>query len=136
MSDAPMGDGSGGEGGADAPIDAFVIDTPPGSPCFGTLSPVCFATLPVGDVTISGVINTDTDSRCQVRTQVGGPDLCAIAGDTVTVVSAGASVTGSRPLVLVASQYLVVLGTLNVSSTRTTQIGAGANVAACAAANG
>src|SRR5665647_2256105 len=127
MSDAPMGDGSGGEGGADAPIDASVIDTPPGSPCFGTLSPVCFATLPVGDVTISGVINTDTDSRCQVRTQVGGPDLCAIAGATVT---------GSRPLVLGASQYLVVLGTLNVSSTRTTQIGAGANVAACAAANG
>jgi len=128
---APVdGSSDGGDGGPDAPTDAFVIDTPPGSPCFGTLSPVCFATLPTGDLTISGSINTDTDPRCQVRTQPGGPDLCAIAANNLTVSAAVA--TGSRPLVLVATQNLVVQGALNVSSARNGTIGAAANVVACA----
>jgi hypothetical protein len=108
------------------------VDQPPGAFCYGTYLSACFATEPTGAVTLSGTVDTATDSRCTVITQAGGPDVCAIAGQTISV-TADTTVVGARPLMLVGTTSITVGAKLDVGSTRT-RTGAGGNSALCAPA--
>ena len=124
------------------PIDAS-IDTPPDAQlCFGE-DPfvVCLAAAPSAPLTLSAptVLDTDSSTMC-VATTSGGTGYCVIAGTTVTVEGEGRwRATGTKPLVLVASDSITVSATIDVSSHHTTnpltnpEIGAGADYSVCAA---
>jgi hypothetical protein len=113
--DAPRdGHRDGGDGAPDGRPDA--------SNCFGGgLATVCLTQLPTGnyDVAASATptrVSTDTDCT-QVVSQHSGPDLCVIAGIDVHI-NGTLDATGSRPLVLVATNLLEVGGKIDVSSYR------------------
>lgn len=113
------GDGSGtGSAGADAAV------------CFGT-EPfrVCLAAAPSQPLSISGPgMTIDTTANC-VATVPTGSFGCVLAGTTITV-EATLRASGSRPLVLIASDSITILGTgvVDVGSHRgaTSELGAGA----------
>jgi hypothetical protein len=71
-------------------------------------------------ISLPGAIDTDKSSLCLAAQPASWtatqPAACIIAGDTVTVGSAG--VTGSRPLVLVAQTRITVSGLLDAASHR------------------
>jgi hypothetical protein len=108
--------------------------------CFGG-GPVkvCLSSAPKKTVGYSGntVLDTGVVGSCdQTMAQAGGPELCIVAGTTVTV---GGTLTaiGSRALVLVATDSLTVSGTLDLSSTTVAgRRGAGANQGSCSTASG
>jgi hypothetical protein len=119
--------------------DGFTLAT-----CFGELSPVCLPSAPTGDVTLMSMsmgfppapdLDTGKDMRCIVVQQPDGPELCVIAGATITVPGM-LHPTGKRPLVLIGTESVTIGGTLDVSTT-TSGIGGGgpgpgANDPACA----
>lgn len=114
----------------DAPADALLPDA---QVCFGTLTRICRASAPTGTVIIAGSINTNTDPRCETFSQSGGPDVCVIAGGTLSIENTFAH--GTRPLVLLAAGALTVNGRLDVSSTRTgPSLGAAASTNPCQSA--
>lgn len=90
-------------------------------PGFVNLCSVAVGTLPLL-VTAPTKINTDTDPRCKVVTQAGGPDICALAFSRLEI-SSGATLTffGSRAVAVTAKDEIIVAGTLDVSSRRNTQ---------------
>lgn len=111
----------GGGGAVDAaPIDSF--DSPPAMTCAMLIAPAkCFPSATgMGAVTIVGAVNTSAgaggDSRCVSVLLSTGPELCAIIGDTIAVPSSGATITGTRPLLLLASTTITVTGVLDASS--------------------
>jgi hypothetical protein len=120
----------GGGGDATPPIDARV--------CFGAgLVKVCLMAPPSKPVNYAGASNTIDTSNANNCTrlvpQTGGPELCVIAGTTVSV-GGTVTVTGTRALVLLAAETLSVTGTLDGSSTTNTnprRTGPGANLGAC-----
>lgn len=126
-------------GADDAAIDAAAdaaIDAPSDAlTCYGTLKPICFASVPMGNVILTGTLNTTTDPRCVSYPQTGGPDLCVIAADTVTVQGATV-VAGARPLVLVGATRVRVEAFLDASSRRGVVVGAAANPTGCPALAG
>jgi hypothetical protein len=62
-------------------------------------------------------INTDTDSRCIVVAQSGGPAICELRFyDVLVDTGTTLTVTGSRPLALVGTHYLTVNGTIDVGA--------------------
>ncbi len=99
--------------------------------CYGTgLVTACFQQPPTGDVAIGDDIDTDTSNQCSTDSRNAA--WCVIAGESVTVPSV-VHVTGSKPLVIVATQTIAINGMLDASSRRVGgQLGAGANPAACA----
>jgi hypothetical protein len=121
-------------GGVD---DAPAVDgNRDGTTCYGSgLFTMCPPVAPTAALSLSGMIDTRGDSRCVIADQaMSGPSLCVMLGTTIDV--ADTIVIGDRPLVLVATQMITVSGTLDASSVGTTRIGAGGNVAACAAPAG
>jgi hypothetical protein len=111
------------------PIDARV--------CFGQgVVQVCLDTAPTRAVTLPGAVNpldTSAATNCtKIVTQTSGPELCVIAGTTVTVSGSFAAI-GTRPLVLIGSDAVNVTNTLDVSSKIAggSRTGAGANDAGC-----
>jgi hypothetical protein len=91
--------------------------------------------------TTTSPFNTDTSSTC-VATTSSAAGYCVLAGTTITVDCAEGPTlraTGSKPLVLVASDSIPVKTILDVSSHHTTnptlnpETGAGANFSGCAA---
>ena len=99
-------------------------------PCYGPSGwQVCLAAAPGGQISLPGAIDTDKSSLCLqaqppswTATQ---PAACIIVGDIVTVSST--SVTGARPLVLVAQTRITVTGLLDAASHRSSgAVGAGA----------
>lgn len=104
--------------------------------CFGAGAyEVCLMAAPTGTVTLAGALDTDTDSRCLAAqpgmwTTNGQPDACFIVGEQITVTGA-LSVTGTRPLALIAPD-LTVMALLDVASHGAT-VGPAGNAAACAA---
>jgi hypothetical protein len=130
---------------ADASVPGDGAPLPPpidARQCFGVglLNNLCLAKAPAADVTLSSSINTDATGTCtQVFPQTGSPtaapELCAIAGKTIAVQST-VTVTGSRALVLIGAETVVVAAgaTLDASSTTngTPRKAAGANLGACA----
>jgi hypothetical protein len=126
-SDASIPDTGGSASGPDGPIaDASL--------CYGTgLVRVCLASAPskaVSYPTVTQLDTTDTAGCTQTMAQADGPELCIIAGTTVTIDGA-LLVTGSRALVLIAADSATVSGTLDLSSTSAGRRGAGANQGTC-----
>ena len=106
-----------GDGGSDGALDA-AIDAPSDAPdprCFGK-SPftVCVPTLPTSDVILPMSVNTSSNgpNNCGtsggVVTMVGSVEVCAIAGTNITVSGTVVGVSGTRPLVLVATDPITV----------------------------
>jgi hypothetical protein len=108
--------------------------------CFGSGAlQVCLKTLPTRPVTLpsgaAAFTTTATGNCTQIDSQTNGPELCVVAGTTVTV-SGSFVATGTRPLVIVALDTLTVAagGSIDVSSTTATnRIGAGAQTGTCTA---
>jgi hypothetical protein len=120
-------------GGAtpDAAVGDGFVATTDTAPCYGSgLVRVCFASAPPGmvEISTSAVFDTDSDPLCQVidgRCVVSGDQLLLAQGVTVAI-------TGSRPLVAVATSSLTVDGTIDAASHRVGgRSGPGTSVAAC-----
>src|SRR5262249_55879080 len=66
------------------------------------------------------------DGMCSfIYTQASGPDLCAITASVITVDTGGTTAHGTRGLLLLATDSIVINGALDVSSKRGGQTGAG-----------
>jgi hypothetical protein len=91
--------------------------------CFGTgLVTACFAAAPTGAKVLSGDIDTGTSGLCD--TDPRNDDWCVIAGASISVPGT-VHVTGTKPLVLVATGTIDIPGALDSSSKRATgQVGA------------
>jgi hypothetical protein len=115
--------------GSDAMIDAQV--------CFGSgLVKVCLDSAPSNPVSYSGASTIDTSNAAactKTFANPGGPELCVIAGTSITV-NGTLTATGSRALVLIGATTVSVPGTLDVSSAINVnpRRGAAANSGACA----
>jgi len=107
--DAPRDtpDGSGGPGS----------DGAVGQLCLGTFVKVCVAT-PTTALTLSAqTINTANAPQCVPYTATPSVDACVIAGSTITIPSANkVSVTGAKRLILIASDTILINGTLDAAS--------------------
>jgi hypothetical protein len=96
--------------------------------CYGPSGwQVCLDAKASGQVQIPATLDTDTSARClnnlPTSWTASQPAACIIVGDTITVGSA--SVTGSRPLVLVAQTSITVTGVLDAASHHAGAAGAG-----------
>lgn len=109
--------------------------------CFGSLTNVCLAAAPPATLTLGGApatLDTGIDGNCaQIVTQTGGPSLCVIAARIVTIGETLVAI-GTRPLVLIGTDAINVVGVLDASSTTSSaggpRKGAGANTGACTTA--
>jgi hypothetical protein len=131
---------------APVPIDARVdahIDAPIGPPppdarvCFGNAPfTICLQSAPSAPLTITASQTIDTTSSPLCAAIASEGDYCVLAATTISV-EANVRATGSRPLVLVASDSITVIpgAIIDVGSHRGVdpEIGAGADPAACAA---
>jgi hypothetical protein len=123
----------------DGPIDA-AIDAPPDGPQVdfgdGTFV-VHLSMLPTASVTLPGMINTDTSTLCGTTAtwmDASQPtDTCFIVGTDIKSGGGTTTVTGSKPLVLVATGMITITQKLDVSSNHSTTTGAGGNYALCPA---
>jgi hypothetical protein len=120
-----------------------------GSVCVGKglLGSLCLTRTPTSSVTLAGsTINTASTAagNCtELHPQTGGPSLCIVAGTTVNIAS-GTTVRGigPNPLVLFATQSIIIAGSLDVSTHSnetiggTPALGAGARSAVDCAAIG
>ena len=118
--------------GTPPPVDGDVPQPEAGEVCFGDptgFARPCFAMPPDLPVTLDGAVNTD-GAMCAT---VSNTLACVIAGTTVTIpLGATVTVTGTKPLVLLATQTLTIDGTLDVASKIVgDQVGAAANDAGC-----
>ena len=116
------------------------LDAPAATTCFGVgVLTVCLDVVPTAPVTIaSSTTPFDTSGAgcTQVVTQPAGPELCVIAGTSVTVTGSLVAV-GARPLVLLGTDQITVTaaGVVDVSSRiNPRRAGAGAGTGTCAAA--
>jgi hypothetical protein len=97
--------------------------------CYGTgLVTACFAAAPTGTKTLTNDIDTGTSSECDNDPRNAA--WCVIAGASISVPTT-VRVTGTRPLVLVATGTITIAGLLDASSKRAGQLGAAANPGAC-----
>jgi hypothetical protein len=114
--DPRCGGGMGSDAGVDAPDADPALDA---SLCFGADNyEVCLSSAPSGSVTLEGTLDTTTDAACLATqptgwTTRGQPASCFIVASDVTVNDV--SVSGSRPLVIVAST-IHVNGTLDAAA--------------------
>src|SRR6185295_4574833 len=111
----PVPDASIDTGGTTPPPDAMID----GQVCFGAgLVKVCLDSPPSNPVSYSGASTIDTSqtaSCTKTFPNPGGPELCVIAGTSVTV-NGTLTATGSLALVLIGATTVSVPGTLDVSS--------------------
>lgn len=120
---------------SDTALDDAQMVTIDAQACFGTgLVRACFTTPPSAPRTLNAAINTDTSNLCD--TSPMNSAWCVIGATTLTV-QGTVTATGSKPLVLVATETIDVQGTLDVASRRNpAATGAGANANGCNAGNG
>lgn len=111
-------------GGHDAAVDSAPLD----APCLGIgmLSGLCIEA-PVETLLLTSGIDTSSDPRCRILAQDDSFDLCALEAETITVTEY-VTVTGERPLVLVATRSIEITAPLDASSKRGTRTGAGAQM--------
>jgi hypothetical protein len=132
----------------DVAVDASIDARPPldATACFGSgLVTVCLATPPTQPLTISArtVIDTDdTSGASQCAVLITGSDVCVVAATVITI-NADLHATGTRPLVVLATDSLTVAatGSIDVGSHRAPasglpEIGAGANPSSCGTGTG
>ncbi len=113
------------DGGGES-VDGDVADAtgPPADAqqCFGSGSfTVCLATLPIAPATLPTTLDTGTSVECANSQPPGWtatqPAACFVIGTDVTIGGNGTiAVTGSRPLVVVATGTLTIAGTLDAAS--------------------
>lgn len=107
--------GSGSGVDAPLPIDAATTDGPAevntdASTCYGTFVSICLTAPPPANLTYATATVLDTDDDCtQVVAQTSGPALCVIAARTIHV-DAPVRASGSRALVLLATESLEIGG--------------------------
>jgi hypothetical protein len=90
---------------------------------------ICLSELPTSSPAIATTINTDTSNLC-VAYSKGGGTYCVVSG--VDLVMANVRVTGSKPLVLIATDRITISGVLDVAShTATASRGPGTDPTAC-----
>jgi hypothetical protein len=119
---------------------------PDAGACFGALIHVCLNALPTQAVSIDGtqpqLIDTTSSAMCVATNR---SDYCVVAATDIMVNGEGLALraTGSRPLVLIATDSIIALsGVIDVGSHRLSSgiagagAGAGANPAACEDAPG
>ena len=100
------------------------VDGTPTMPCFGPAGwEVCLAIVPINTETIVGSFDTGDDEQCANPlpaswTAAGQPDACIVIAKRIDVTGNEVVVTGTRPLVLVASEMITIAGTLDVGSHR------------------
>lgn len=128
--------------------DGSLIDAPmsdaPSMFCYGTglIQNLCLAQAPAGNLTISTSVTIDTnivgvDNCTQIMAQPGGPSLCVVARQSITVVNGGKVVaTGANPLVVITTGATTIAGEVDVSSHRGGTIGPGARATCAGAING
>ena len=107
------------DAGGDASVDAPDASTVDAQTCFGTgLVKICLAAAPTQPLVISNLttIDTTTSPMC-VATVSGGANYCVLAGTTITI-DAKLRATGSRPLVLIASDSITTGAVIDVGSHR------------------
>ena len=132
--DAPGSIVDGATSNVDAAIDG------PSMFCYGDpqgLVTPCFATEPSGDLVLPASIDTTNDALCSSGVLNVPSTVCVVAGANINVADGmTVAVTGSRPLVLVATRTITIGpdGVLDVASHRssaspdtTAQIGAGSD---------
>jgi hypothetical protein len=91
-----------------------------GTACYGPLGAwqVCLSSVPTGSVTLPSLLDTDASPICLAAQPSGWTPTqapaCFVVGESVTV--GAASVTGTRPLVLLAQNEIVVNTLLDVAS--------------------
>ncbi len=137
------GDGAGGGGGGDGgPRDGLLdgmqivlADAPTGCYGAGTFT-VCLTFTPQTPVTLGATLSTNTNSSdCDTVpsswTANGQPDACFVIASTIHVPIGGTSVIGTRPLVLLAVDDIVIDGALDVASHVNAAVGPAANASAC-----
>jgi hypothetical protein len=114
--------------------DALTVEELAAAKCQGTYVDICASGEPAPAMVISAdtIIDTDSDPRCRVTAQTGGPELCVWYVAAATV-APGVTLTGrgSRPLAIVSDGALVVDGLIDVGSRIGGVSGAGANFAGC-----
>ena len=125
--------------GQPGPVHDAAIDARPDAPpdalfCYGTgVVKICLATPPTASFTtvVPTTINTTNASQC-ASVVSGGEGYCVIAATTITV-GGVLTATGSKPLVLLASQSIMTTATIDVASHRgaSETIGAGADSPQC-----
>ncbi len=118
-----------GSGGPDAMADA---NTDPRCAWGGAGLPqggICLGELPTSSPSIPATIDTDTSPLC-VAYSKGGGTYCVIAG--IDLGAGNVRVTGSKPLVLIATNALTVTGTIDIAShTAVPSRGAGSGPTSC-----
>ncbi len=131
--DAAIDDAAIDDDDASVIVDAAVAppDAPPDAQtCFGGgLVSLCLAAAPASPLTITAntTIDTDTSPLCvEYSGDTGETALCVVAATTVSIDdNRRLRANGSKPLVVIASESLVVDGTIDVAR------GAGANPPTC-----
>lgn len=125
----------GGSQPSDAGVDVGIDTPPPDAPlsCYGTAPiSICFAAAPTGAQMYSGTIDTGSSSMCATNVVSGGSGFCVLAAGTITIDSKLRG-TGTKPLVLLATDSITIGGGIDVGSHRnaTPETGAGADPAEC-----
>lgn len=109
------------------PTDGMPVDVNP--ECLPGIVNLCGQTVVNADFVVSSdSFNTDSDNRCKVIEQTGGPDVCLLYYNRIEVQFGGVfKAYGSRTLAMVGKNSLLIRGTLDVGShsASTNQPGAG-----------
>ncbi len=128
----------GAEAGPQDHPEAGMIDAPSNLMCYGTggLFVGCVTLPQPMPVMLTGNIDTDTDERCVRTSQPSGPEVCMISS-TGFMVPGAVRVTGGRPLVLLATDSIMIMGngSIDVSSGKA-GTGAGFDSTDCGTAMG
>jgi hypothetical protein len=105
----------------DAPIDAAQL-------CFGTFTNICLQSLPSAEFRVDAPTTIDTGTSPSCAQVTTGGDICVISATTITI-NAALRATGTRPLVLLARDSLVInaSGSIDVGSHRGATPETGAN---------
>jgi len=112
-----------GDAGVNDGADAKTDPPRESSLCFGAGFPVCLVSLPTVSIVFSSARSVDTDSDA-VCTPTDQPGVCAIVATSITF-NAVITFTGSRPVVVLATDSIIVDGMLDASSRRGVSTGAG-----------
>jgi hypothetical protein len=130
---------SGNDGGISSDIDAAALPADAALYCYGdgtVIGKICFAAEPTNTIAINAITTIDTGNSTMCEFPLSGGDgYCVLLAKTITVDST-LRATGTKPLVLIASDSITSTSQdalIDVSSKRSgaTELGAGHDPATC-----